>query len=179
MKELILILNSSKETKLDNQDFITEFNKFIKSNKKKDISVSLYTFNSNVQSVFDHVLIRDITFIKNINSLGECEFYNSLGTILERVSDRVNSLKGKETPEEVIVALISENYFDVSKDYTKEEIHTFITYQKEDYDWKFLFFSIGVKNDLTEIGLSEEDIYHIDCTSDGLNKAFTIIESRV
>lgn len=179
MKEVIVILNLSKNTKINTNDFIMELDKFVRRNKGEQILLSLYTFNSNVQSFIDHVPIGKVRIPKDINSLGECDFYNSVGTILERVSDRINSLKGENTPECVIVSIVSENYPDVHTDYSKEEIMAFVTYQREDYNWNFNFFGIGVKQDVKEIGFLKEEINKIDCTVDGMNKVFSSIEFRL
>jgi len=179
MKEVIIILNSSKGTKIDTSDFLKEFDKFVRGNKEKDVLISFYTFNSDVQSFIDHVPISEVKEFKEINSLGECDFYNSIGIILERVSDRINSLKGINIPERVIVSVISEKYPDIHTDYSKEEINTFITYQREDYFWDFLFFGIGVNYDMKSIGFLEDEIHNIDCTLEGMGKMFSLIASRV
>lgn len=179
MKEIIFILNSSKNTNINSRDFIAGLSSFSKAVSDKEILISLYTFNSNVQGIIDHTPPKDIKLPKEINSSGECDFYNSVGIVLERVSDRINNLKGKHIPEKVIIVLISESYPEIQSDYSKDEINTFITYQKEDYLWDFVFFGIGVKNDIEGLGLSKDEIYKIDCTSDGIKKLFSSLVERI
>lgn len=176
MKEIIVVVNANEKINLDVQNFMTGLRGFVRENASEKINISLYSFSSSVHSFFEHVPISEVSFTKTIKPYGECKFFDSLGTILERVSDRINRLKGATAPEKVIFALITENFLDTSNDYSLDEVNTFLTYQREDYLWEFLVFGIGLKNDLEEVGFLKEDIYNTDITEEGMKKIFSIIK---
>lgn len=179
MKEIIIALNLSKNIKLDISNFNKEFNRFILLNKKKDVLISFYVFSSDVRGLLDRVPIDEIKGIRNLVPQGECDLYNSLGAILERTSDKLNRLKDKSKPEKIVFAIISEDFRDIETDYSKEEVKTFISYQKEDYAWEFMFFNAGIKLNLKELGLSDYDIFKIDCSEEGVEKIFTFLGSKL
>lgn len=180
MKEVIFVLDTSKNVKWDIEDFSKELRAFIKEHKEQDIQVSLYSINQSVNCLYEHCPTNEFRFYKkNLQLNGVLDFYNSLGITLERVSDRINHLRGNKKPEEVYFCIITENYEDIESDYTKEEVNTFITYQKEDYKWNILYFGIGVKKNIQEIGIDKENIYSIDCSGDGMKKIFSTVSSKL
>ncbi len=177
MKEVILILDSSKRKMMvDVDEFVRQFNSFVSKNRDEKINISLYTYNQDVQCLMDHVSIEEIRPLRKIESYdGVADFYNSLGSIMERVSDRINGLKGKKAPDTVSIYIVSSYYNESCDNYTKEDINTFITYQKEDYGWNFFFFGLNTKNDVSELGI--DNIFTVDCTNEGVEKIFNTILS--
>lgn len=161
---------------MDVQDFTSGFRRFIRENKNEDIRVSLYTFSSGVVGFLDNAHISEAAFYKTIISYGECRFLDSLGTILERTSDRINNLRGRAAPEKVVFVLFTESFLDTSNDYSLDEVNALITFQREDYFWEFVVFGAGLKNDMEEVGFLEEDVYKIDITEEGIDKAFSIVQ---
>lgn len=180
MKEIILAINTTSNSKWKKNDLINELKIFIENNKEKELQFSLYFFNQTVRSIYEHAKINEI-LVNNIkiNFSGEADIYTSLGTILEKTSDRINHLKGSKKPEEVLFCIMSEDFKNISNDYSKEEINTFITYQIEDYNWNIMFFGIDVKKEIEELGIKKENIHMIDCTKDGLKKMFNSLQEKV
>ena len=180
MKEVIIAINASVNTKWRTEDLHKEINEFVKINREKEIQVSLYLFNQTVTPLCEHTKVSDLTIDKkDISTFGELDFYGSIGTILERVSDRVNHLTKNKKPDKTFFCIITENYKDLPGNYSKEEIGTFITYQVEDYEWDFLFFGIDVKRDAKKIGIKSDNIYSVDCSSDGFKKVFDVISKKL
>ena len=64
----------------------------------------------------------------------------------------------KEESKNVLFIIITDGYENASKEYSYEKIEKMITYQKEKYNWKFLFLGANIDAISTakDFGISEE-----------------------
>ena len=116
--------------------------------------------------MFDHQIeiLHKRVNIKEIKNITSKDYYvRGCTALLDAIGYSINFMinvakNKKEESKNVLFIIITDGYEDASKEYSYEKIEKMITYQKEKYNWKFLFLGANIDAISTakDFGISEE-----------------------
>jgi len=144
-----VILDKSGSMGRVRNDVIGGFNSFIEDQKKEEgkASVSLVTFNSQVEEIYNFVDIEYITGLdKNrFRTGGSTSLYDAVGYIINSIGNSLSFLKEEERPEKVLIIIHTDGEENSSKEFTSQQIKDLIAQQEEKYKWKFIFLGANLE----------------------------------
>ena len=122
--------------------------------KDGEYSISLYTFNNEVEEVY---LGKPIDEIKEIDyHPGGCAAMNDgIGTAIDNVGKWLNAMKEEDKPSKNLIVIMTDGLENASKEYTLQDVKDRIKHQEEKYNWSFMFLGADLTDtkDADELGL--------------------------
>ena len=161
LTEVVFILDRSGSMSGLEEDTIGGFNSILQKQREEDgdANVTTILFDHEIEMLHKRVNIKEI---KNITS----DDYNVRGctALLDAIGYSINFMinvaknKNEEKAKNVLFIITTDGYENASKEYSYEKIKKMITYQKEKYNWKFLFLGANIDAISTakNFGISEE-----------------------
>lgn len=130
-------------------DVIGGFNSFIKDQKlinEGKITVSLYTFNDNVDNVYNNIDINEIKPLNEENyQPGGCTALNdAVGMAIDKVGESLAALNEDERPETVIMVIMTDGEENSSIEYDTVKVREMIAHQTDKYNWKFIYLGTDI-----------------------------------
>jgi len=102
---------------------------------------------------------------------------DAIGISIDRADLRHANLEKAETPDNVIVAILTDGMENSSKEYSTLNIKRKIKIHEDKYDWKFIFLAANQDAVLTGRGYGIKDDYSMDFDTDkaGMKMSFDVI----
>lgn len=142
--------------------------------KDGECSISLYTFNNEIEEVY---LGKPIDEVKEIDyHPGGCTAMNDgIGTAIDNVGKWLNAMKEEDKPSKNLIVIMTDGLENASKEYTLQEVKDRIKHQEEKYNWSFMFLGADLTDtkDADELGLK----YRSFTTKKNMFKNYDMINS--
>lgn len=159
LTEVVFILDRSGSMSGLEGDTIGGFNSMLKKQREEegDANVTTVLFDDEIQMLHKRV---DIKEIKNITS--KDYYVRGCTALLDAIGNSINFMinvqKKEERAKNVLFIITTDGYENASKEYSYEKIKKMITYEKERYNWQFLFMGANIDAISTarNFGISEE-----------------------
>lgn len=159
LTEVVFILDRSGSMSGLEGDTIGGFNSMLKKQREEDgdANVTTVLFDDQIEMLHKRV---DIKKIKNITS--KDYYVRGCTALLDAIGYSINFMinvqKKEERAKNVLFIIITDGYENASKEYSYEKIKKMITYEKERYNWQFLFLGANIDAISTarNFGISEE-----------------------
>lgn len=161
LTEVVLILDRSGSMSGLEDDNIGGFNSMLKKQRKEegDANVTTVLFDDEIEMLHKRV---DIKEIKNITS--KDYYVRGCTALLDAIGYSINFMinvqknKKEERAKNILFIITTDGYENASKEYSYEKIKKMITYEKERYNWQFLFLGANIDAISTarNFGISEE-----------------------
>lgn len=161
LTEVVFILDRSGSMSGLEDDTIGGFNSMLKEQREEegDANVTTVLFDDEIEMLHKRV---DIKEIKNITS--KDYYVRGCTALLDAIGYSINFMinvqknKKEERAKNVLFIITTDGYENASKEYTYEKIKKMITYEKERYNWQFLFLGANIDAISTarNFGISEE-----------------------
>ena len=161
LTEVVFILDRSGSMSGLEGDTIGGFNTMLKKQREEegDANVTTVLFDDEIQMLHKRV---DIKEIKNITS--KDYYVRGCTALLDAIGYSINFMinvqknKKEERAKNVLFIITTDGYENASKEYSYEKIKKMITYEKERYNWQFLFLGANMDAISTarKFGISEE-----------------------
>ncbi|WP_419750622.1 vWA domain-containing protein [Terrisporobacter petrolearius] len=159
LTEVVFILDRSGSMSGLEGDTIGGFNSILKKQREEegDANVTTVLFDDEIEMLHKRV---DIKKIKNITS--EDYYVRGCTALLDAIGYSIdymiNVQKKEERAKNVLFIITTDGYENASKEYSYEKIKKMITYEKERYNWQFLFMGANIDAISTarNFGISEE-----------------------
>jgi len=92
-----------------------------------------------------------------------------------------NVTKNDKKAENVLFIITTDGYENASKEYSYEQIRQMITYQKEKYNWKFLFLGANIDAISTakDFGISEEFASNYVSDEEGTKLTYEVMNEAI
>ena len=145
---LVFCIDASGSMYPSKDDVVGGFAKVIdeqKANKDGKVTVSLYTFNSNVT---EHYVGKDINDIPQFKY--ECDgmtrMNDGIGTAIDNVGKWLSEKDGnnEEMPGKTLVVVMTDGKENYSMEYTLEQVRDKIKEQTEKYSWEFVYQGVDI-----------------------------------
>jgi uncharacterized protein YegL len=125
------------------EDVIGGFKKTIdeqKANKDGKVTVSLYTFNSDIK---EHYIGKDINDIPEFKYScdGMTRMNDGIGTAIDNVGKWLSDKdqNNEEMPGKTLVVVMTDGMENSSKEYTLKQVQDKIKEQTDKYSWQFIY----------------------------------------
>lgn len=161
LTEVVFILDRSGSMSGLEDDTIGGFNSMLKKQRKEegDANVTTVLFDDEIEMLHKRV---DIKEIKNITS--KDYYVRGCTALLDAIGYSINFMinvqknKKEEKAKNVLFIITTDGYENASKEYSYEKIKKMINYEKERYNWQFLFLGANMDAISTarNFGISEE-----------------------
>ena len=159
LTEVVFILDRSGSMSGLEGDTIGGFNSMLKKQREEegDANVTTVLFDDEIEMLHKRV---DIKEIKNITS--KDYYVRGCTALLDAIGYSINFMinvqKKEERAKNVLFIITTDGYENASKEYSYEKINKMITYEKERYNWQFLFLGANIDAISTarNFGISEE-----------------------
>lgn len=159
LTEVVFILDRSGSMSGLEDDTIGGFNSMLKKQREEegDANVTTVLFDDEIEMLHKRVNIKEI---KNITS--EDYYVRGCTALLDAIGYSINFMinvqKKEERAKNVLFIITTDGYENASKEYSYEKIKKMITYEKERYNWQFLFMGANIDAISTarNFGISEE-----------------------
>lgn len=161
LTEVVFILDRSGSMSGLEGDTIGGFNSMLKKQREEegDANVTTVLFGDEIEMLHKRVNIKEI---KNITS--KDYYVRGCTALLDAIGYSINFMinvqknKKEEKAKNVLFIITTDGYENASKEYTYEKIKKMITYEKERYNWQFLFLGANIDAISTarNFGISEE-----------------------
>ncbi|MCC3864002.1 VWA domain-containing protein [Terrisporobacter petrolearius] len=161
LTEVVFILDRSGSMSGLEDDTIGGFNSMLKKQRSEDgdANVTTVLFDDEIEMLHKRVNIKEI---KNITS--KDYYVRGCTALLDALGYSINFMinvqknKKKERAKNVLFIITTDGYENASKEYSYKKIKKMITYEKEKYNWQFLFLGANIDAISTarKFGISEE-----------------------
>jgi len=159
LTEVVFILDRSGSMSGLEGDTIGGFNSMLKKQREEEGNANVTTvlFDDEIEMLHKRVNIKEI---KNITS--EDYYVRGCTALLDAIGNSINFMinvqKKEERAKNVLFIITTDGYENASKEYSYEKIKKMITYEKERYNWQFLFLGANIDAISTakNFGISEE-----------------------
>lgn len=161
LTEVVFILDRSGSMSGLEDDTIGGFNSMLKKQREEDgeANVTTVLFDDKIEMLHKRVNIKEI---KNITS--KDYYVRGCTALLDAIGHSINFMinvqknKKEEKAKNVLFIITTDGYENASKEYSYEKINKMITYEKEKYNWQFLFLGANIDAISTakNFGISEE-----------------------
>ncbi|MDU4862478.1 MAG: VWA domain-containing protein [Terrisporobacter othiniensis] len=159
LTEVVFILDRSGSMSGLEGDTIGGFNSMLKKQREEegDANVTTVLFDDEIEMLHKRV---DIKEIKNITS--KDYYVRGCTALLDAIGYSINFMinvqKKEERAKNVLFIITTDGYENASKEYSYKKIKKMITYEKERYNWQFLFLGANIDAISTarNFGISEE-----------------------
>lgn len=159
LTEVVFILDRSGSMSGLEDDTIGGFNSMLEKQRSEegDANVTTVLFDDEIEMLHKRV---DIKEIKNITS--KDYYVRGCTALLDAIGYSINFMinvqKKEERTKNVLFIITTDGYENASKEYSYEKIKKMITYEKERYNWQFLFLGANIDAISTarNFGISEE-----------------------
>lgn len=177
LMELVFILDRSGSMSGLESDTIGGYNSMLKKQKEQpgDVSVTTILFDDHYEILHNRLEMEAIHPIteKEYYVRGTTALLDAMGKTIKKMVNFQKHAPGKKQAKQVLFVIITDGIENASREYTYNQVKEMVDYQKEKYDWEFIF--LGANIDAYEIanrfGIHRDRAvnYHADAKGTTLN----------
>lgn len=183
--EMIFILDRSGSMAGLEKDTIGGFNQMISKQKvvKGEALVSTVLFDHEFQVIHNRKLIKEVDLMTQEQYFvrGTTALLDAVGRSITKMVSIYRKLKDQDKPEKTIFVITTDGMENASKEYTYQKIKELIEFQKEKFNWEFIFLGANIDAIRTAslFGIGEDRAvnYHSDEVGTALN--YKVIEEAI
>lgn len=147
--KIVFVIDESGSMGSSRNDVIGGFNAFIDGQKKEkegDVNVSLYTFSSDVKTVFSN---RNIAEVPNLTEEsyhpgGSTSLNDAVGKAINETGSELAAMDEAERPSVVMMVIMTDGEENTSKEFKSSQIRDMIKHQTDKYNWKFIYLGTDI-----------------------------------
>lgn len=183
--ELVFILDRSGSMAGLESDTIGGFNSMIEKQKKQEgeCYVSTVLFDDVSEVLHDRIKLINVPKMtdQDYTVRGCTALVDAIGDAIHHISNIHKYAREEDVPERTIFVITTDGFENASRRYTSEHIKRMIEYQKEKYDWEFLF--IGANIDAVETansyGINQDRAVNYNADSKGTRVLYETVSDAV
>ena len=181
LTELVFVLDRSGSMGGLESDTIGGFNAMIEKQKREpgDAVVTTVLFDDRYEVIHDRFAIRMIKPLtsKDYYARGCTALLDAVGKTIDKIVRIQRYLPEEERAEKVIFVITTDGLENSSREYSYQKIHEMIRYEKENYNWEFIF--LGANMDAVEeakrFGISEDRAVTFENDSQGVQLNYEVV----
>ena len=145
---LVFVIDKSGSMYHSKDDVTGGFNKVIeeqKAIKEGKVTVSLFTFDSEVNKLYVGKDINDIPEFK-YEPFGMTAMNDGIGTAIDTVGNWLHDKDkaGEDMPAKTLVVVMTDGLENSSKEYTLNQVKDKIKEQTDKYSWEFIYMGMDI-----------------------------------
>ena len=175
--EMVFILDRSGSMRGLEKETINGYNSLlVKQNKLEGQAlISTVLFDNEFE------VIHNIVDIKEVKDMTNSEYYvrgttallDAIGRSIRKIVSIYRKLPAGVKPEKTVFVITTDGMENASREFTFQDIKEMITYQKEKFNWEFIFLGANIDaiKTASRFGINEERAanYHSDGIGTSLN----------
>jgi uncharacterized protein YegL len=188
--EMVFILDRSGSMSGLEKDTIGGFNSMIEKQKKTpgEALVSTVLFDDAFEVLHNRKRIKEVKSMTSEEYFvrGSTALLDAIGRSIVKMVSIYRKLKDDEKPEKMIFVITTDGMENASREFSRSQIKEMIEYQKEKFNWEFIFLGANINAISTarDFGIREDRVanYHSDDKGTEINYRVisdTISELRV
>ena len=130
------------------QDTVGGFNKFLADQKEVpgDAVFTLCLFSTKHHYPFDFVKLADVPALtsRSYKPGGSTALLDAIGTTINSVGAKLSAMPEEERPSKVIFLIITDGEENASKEFTKAQVASMVSHQRDIYSWEFVFMGANI-----------------------------------
>lgn len=147
--KIVFVIDESGSMGSSRNDVIGGFNAFIDDQKKEkegDVNVSLYTFSSDVKTVFSNRNIAEVPNLteKSYHPGGSTSLNDAVGKAINETGSELAAMDEAERPSVVMMVIMTDGEENTSKEFKSSQIRDMIKHQTDKYNWKFIYLGTDI-----------------------------------
>lgn len=147
--KIVFVIDESGSMGSSRNDVIGGFNAFIDDQKKEkegDVNVSLYTFASDVKTVFSNRNIAEVPNLteKSYHPGGSTSLNDAVGKAINETGSELAAMDEAERPSVVMMVIMTDGEENTSKEFKSSQIRDMIKHQTDKYNWKFIYLGTDI-----------------------------------
>lgn len=182
LTEVVFILDRSGSMSGLEDDTIGGFNSMLKKQREEDgqARVTTILFDDEIEMLHKRV---DIKEMKNITS--KDYYVRGCTALLDAIGSSMNFMinvaRKEKQVKNVLFIITTDGHENSSKEYSYEKIKKMITYQKEKYNWQFLFLGANIDAISTakDFGISEDFASNYVCDEIGTKLTYEVMNNAI
>jgi uncharacterized protein YegL len=183
--DITIILDRSGSMGTISEDAIGGFNRFVDEQLALpgEARLTLVQFDDRHEIAYDAVPLRDVPPLTHdsFQPRGATALHDAIGRTIRHVKTRLAAAPAAEQPTQVVCVVITDGYENASHEFDKELVADMIKHQREQADWRFLFF--GANQDAVKeadsLGIDRASAMTFESTGAGARKAFRTISRSI
>jgi len=178
------VLDSSGSMSKIEDDTVGGFNTFLTDQQDEEgtASVSLYDFNTHVDTVYDGQPIEEAPRLDDTNYTpgGSTALYDAIATAIKGTDTYLASLDSENRPENVILVILTDGKENASET-PQQQIQEQVEYRREEFEWEFLFIGANQDAALTaeSVGIDRDKSLDMDHSGEGTQAAYESTSDRI
>lgn len=180
LTEIIFLLDRSGSMGGLESDTIGGFNAFIKKQSQMDgdTIVTTVLFDDKYEILWNGVDAKKIKLTSKEYFVRGCTaLLDAAGKTILDVGYRLSRTEESNQPGKVIFVITTDGMENASKEFTHEKVKELIKHQQEKYSWEFIFLgaNIDTAKEADSLGISAENAYNFEASSDGVDKMYCMV----
>nr|WP_077620891.1 vWA domain-containing protein [Bacillus sinesaloumensis] len=168
--ELVFILDKSGSMAGLEADTIGGYNSMLNKQKKAEGEAFVTTVLFN----HDYVLLHDRINVKGISPITERDYevsgttalLDAIGFAIQKINKVQKYTCKQERAEKVLFVITTDGMENASREFTADKIKKMVQYQKENYDWEFMFLGANIDAVSTAAQFGIEEDFAVDYHAD-------------
>ena len=175
--EIVFLLDRSGSMEGLEEDTIGGFNNLLNKQQKHEGEVILSTvlFDNHFEVLHNRLNIHKVKPLsrEEYTVRGSTALLDAIGRSIVKIKSIYRTLEKSDIPERTMFVITTDGMENASQEFTKSEVKKMIQYQKERYDWEFLFLGANIDAVQTarSYGINQDRVanYHSDKEGTKLN----------
>lgn len=179
--ELVVILDRSGSMQRLAEDTIGGFNSLIENQRKLEgkCTVTTVLFDNKVEILYQGKNIKEVPTLtsKEYFARGSTALLDAIGITINETNSKISSMKEKEKPNKVLVAITTDGLENSSNEYSYSSIKSLIEEKKKKLGWNFIFLGANIDaiGEANKFGIERDMAMNIKATKVGQKHAFESI----
>jgi hypothetical protein len=158
LSEIVIILDESGSMATCMDDTIGGVNLFLDNQKRisGEAKVTVVKFSDIYEIINDSVPLDQVTYLDyfNYRPSNSTALLDAVGKTINNIGKRLADTPEADRPEKIIIAIITDGYENSSKEFSRSQVFSMVTHQREKYSWEFIFLGADIDAWGQEIGVS-------------------------
>jgi len=184
VSEIVFLLDRSGSMAGLEGETIGGFNAFVKKQCEWEGDTVLTTvlFDDEYEILWNGVDANNVTLTKKEYYVrGTTALLDAVGKAILDVGYRLSNAVEEQRPDKVIVVITTDGMENASCEFTYKKVKELINHQREKYNWEFIFMgaNIDAEREADHIGISNDNAFSFDASSDGVGVMYEEISEVV
>lgn len=184
LTEIIFLLDRSGSMEGLESDTIGGFNALLKKQcqLEGETVVTAVLFDDQYEVLWNGIDAKRVKLTdKEYYVRGCTALLDAIGRTILDVGYRLSNISEEQKPGKVIFVITTDGMENASSEFTYKKIKELIKHQKEKYNWEFIFMGANMDaiQEADNIGITMDNAYTFEASSDGVEKMYNIISEAV
>lgn len=180
LTEIIFLLDRSGSMGGLEGDTIGGFNAFIEKQKQMEgeTIVTTVLVDHDYEILWNGIDAKKAKLTdRDFYVRGTTALLDAVGKTILDVGYRLSNTDEKERPGKVIFVITTDGMENASREFTHKKVKELIKHQQEKYNWEFIFLgaNIDAAKEADSLGISMEDAYSYEASSQGMEVMYDMV----